>query len=143
MFPQDEIDGVLAQAQAAVDSLAADVSQLSAEGHSGPATCPPRPVPSERSDGSSPACTDKVKRILKLRVPVVVRLAERPMPLKEIIKIAPGTILEFDRTVDAELDLLANNQPIGSGVAVKVNEHFGLRVSHVGNLRHRIRSLAS
>jgi flagellar motor switch protein FliN/FliY len=79
--------------------------------------------------------------VLKLRVPVVVRLAQRPMVLKDIMRMAPGTILEFDRSVDSELDLLVNNQTIGTGAAVKVNEHFGLRIQHIGNVRQRINSL--
>lgn len=142
MFVQDEIDGVLAQAQAAVDSLAADVGRLSGAAPPTPADAPPAYAPVAPAAGASSQTSGKLKRILKLQVPVVVRLTQRPMALKEIIKIAPGTILEFDRTVDSELDLLVNNQPIGSGVAVKVNERFGLRISQVGNLRQRIRSLA-
>lgn len=64
------------------------------------------------------------------------------MPLCEILKIVPGTILEFDRRVDEQLDLLANKHQIGSGVAVKVNEQFGLRVTYIGDIKQRIRSLA-
>jgi len=82
-------------------------------------------------------------RILRIRVPVVVRLAQRSMVLNEVMKLTPGTILEFDRTVDSELDLLVNNHPIGSGVAVKVNERFGLRINRIGNLAQRIASFGA
>ena len=96
------------------------------------------------SAGPAPAPTPpggKVDRILGIQVPVVVRLAERAIPVSEVLKMSPGTILEFDRTVDMDLDLLVNNHQIGSGVAVKVNERFGLRIQKLGDLGERIRSL--
>jgi flagellar motor switch protein FliN len=149
MFSQDEIDAVLNEAQTAVSELADHVSGLvSKEGQTPPpapvAPPSPAPVPSP-PPAAAPVhlSPDRLKRILKLRVPVVVRLAERPMLLSEIMKIMPGTILEFSRTVDEELDLLANNRQIGHGVAVKVNERFGLRVTYVGDVKGRLKSLTA
>jgi flagellar motor switch/type III secretory pathway protein FliN len=133
MFSQDEIDAVLSQAQEAVDSLAQSAGVTAAPA----AAAPPVVAPLQLS---SPA-SDRTNNILKIRVPVVVRLADRPMVLNEIMKLGPGTILEFYRSVDSELDLMVNNRRIGCGVAVKVNEHFGLRLNRLGDLRQRIASL--
>ena len=150
MPSQGDIDDVLNDAQAAVDNLIHDVNGLE---KATPKTSgnPPAPPAGEttHTTSASPAtppsptlASPDIARILKLRVPVVVRLAERQMPLCEILKIVPGTILEFDRRVDEQLDLLANKHQIGSGVAVKVNEQFGLRVTYIGDIKQRIRSLA-
>jgi flagellar motor switch/type III secretory pathway protein FliN len=146
MFSQDEIDAVLNSAQDAVSELAGNVSTLVDQGGQGRA---PAAAPSSVAAAPSPPpptarpSTDRLKGILKLRVPVVVRLAERPMLLSEIMKIVPGKIIEFPRTVDEELDLLVNNHQIGSGVAVKVNERFGLRVTYVGDVKDRLKSLTA
>jgi flagellar motor switch protein FliN len=147
MFSQDEIDAVLNDAQSAVSELADNVSDLVAKGGPSSAQIPaavvaaaPTPQTPASPIGLSP---DRIKRILRLKVPVVVRLAERRMLLSEIMKMVPGTILEFSRTVDEELDLLVNNRQIGQGVAVKVNERFGLRVTFVGDVRHRLISLTA
>lgn len=136
MFSQDDIDAVLSEAQQAVDSLVDDVSGLA-------------DPPGEPANDRAPAAAAKpaagpepVQRLLKMKVPLIVRLAEQKMPLQEILKLMPGTILEFSRRCDAELDLLANNHQIGTGVAVKVDEHFGLRVTYIGDLKERITSLA-
>ena len=59
------------------------------------------------------------------------------------MNLGPGTILEFDRTVDQELDLMISNRQIGCGVAVKVNEHFGLRITYIGDVKERINSLGA
>ena len=149
MFSQDEIDAVLNDAQTAVSELAENVSGLvSKEGQSAPPApvVPPSLAPfAPQSPAVVPVKLppDRLQRILRLKVPVVVRLAERRMLLSEIMKIMPGTILEFSRTVDEELDLLANNRQIGHGVAVKVNERFGLRVTYVGDVKGRLNSLTA
>ena len=151
MFTQDDIDAVLNQAQTAVDALAQDVDDLAGKPSPGlqprPASSGPPPV--ARSSAAPPDWearlsppSAQIDRIRKLKVPVVVRLARRRMSLGEVMKVVPGTIVEFTQTVDKELDLLVNNHQIGAGVAVKVDEHFGLRVTVVGDLRKRIQSLA-
>jgi len=139
MAYQDDIDAALTEAQSAVTALATDVDKLSKPqtlaAPSIPAAAPVRPAP------PAPSLASHVQRILKLKVPVVVRLAYRRMSVGEIMKITPGTILEFSRGIEQDLDLLINNHQIGNGVAVKVSEHFGLRLTFVGNVRKRINSL--
>lgn len=83
-----------------------------------------------------------VRAILRLEVPVIVQLGAKEMRLGEVLSLAPGVIIELPKQVDEELDLLINNKAIGRGVAVKVGENFGLRVSWIGDQRARIRALA-
>ena len=78
---------------------------------------------------------------LRLEVPVIVRLGERIMALREVIGLAPGAIIELPKNAEAELDLLVNNKQIGTGTAVKVGENFGLRISYIGDVRSRIAAL--
>ena len=97
-----------------------------------------------------PVVTDKaqpnpspaeVKRILKLQVPVIVRLASKRMSLAEVMRLGGGGILEFDKANDAPLELLINNTVIGEGEAVKVGENFGLRISRIGDVRDKLEAL--
>jgi len=136
VFNQGDIDSVLNDAQAAVDSLARETGGMLDESpstvtaaHAAPPTH--HATPSARN----------IERILNLRVPVVVRIAERTLRTADIMKLAPGSIVEFDRRVDDELDLMVNNRKIGTGMAVKIGEHFGLRVGFIGDARQRIASL--
>lgn len=136
VFNQGDIDAVLNDAQAAVDSLARETGGMTGE------------LPAEELLPRSPGpihqatpTTRNIQRILKLRVPVVVRIAERTLRTADIMKLAPGSIVEFDRRVDEELDLMVNNQKVGTGMAVKIGEHFGLRVGFIGDARQRLASL--
>jgi len=80
-------------------------------------------------------------RILHLGVPVSVTLAEQDMPLRKILDVNVGVIIEFSHPFDAELDLVVGNCRIASGHAVKVGENFGLRIHRIGNLDERIKAL--
>ncbi len=82
-------------------------------------------------------------RILKIEVPVVVRVGERQMRMSEVLALVPGSIIELNKRAEDELDLLINNKQIGSGNAVKVGENFGLRVTYIGDVRERIEALGA
>ena len=81
-------------------------------------------------------------RVLKLKVPVIVRLAERKMRLSEILAVSAGAIIEFEKPFDATLDLLVNNKQVGQGQAVKSGENFGLRILTIGSLHDKVDALA-
>ena len=84
-----------------------------------------------------------VSHILNIEVPIIVQLSQRTMPLSEILNLTSGSIIEFDKPADGELELRVNNKCIGTGQAVKVGENFGLRVVRIGSLRERIHALGS
>jgi len=152
MFSQDDIDAVLSEAQEAVDTLVDDVNDLTDKPHqeaeaqpalsTPPPTSAPPPVPRAVQPVPQTSGGVPVDKLLQLRVPVAVRLAEQKLPIGEVIKLKPGTILEFDRKVEDELDFMVNRQQIGHGVAVKVDESFGIRITYIGDLETRINSLA-
>lgn len=82
-----------------------------------------------------------LQTILELTVPVIVQLGERQMSCEDVLALGPGAIIELDRSSADELDLLVNNRPVGKGVAVKVCENFGIRVSSIGTPEQRIEAM--
>jgi flagellar motor switch protein FliN len=82
-----------------------------------------------------------VQSILKLQVPMIVRLASRNMKLSQILNFGPGSMIELPKQVDEPLDLMVNNKLIGHGTAVKIGENFGLKVSAIGDSAARIKAL--
>ncbi len=79
--------------------------------------------------------------ILKLEVPIIVQLGRKAMPLGEVLAMMPGTIIELPKKADEELELLVNNRAIGTGIAVKVGENFGLQLQYIGDVRSRIQAM--
>jgi flagellar motor switch protein FliN/FliY len=83
----------------------------------------------------------ELQRILKLHVPVIVKLAERRLMLSEVMRLGTGAIIEFFKSSDEPLELLINNKVIGVGETVKVGENFGLRITQIGDLKQVIKSM--
>ena len=79
--------------------------------------------------------------ILTLEVPVIVQIAERTMPVEEVLSIVPGAIIELPKSADDDLEILVNNKAIGTGAAVKIGENYGIRVTYIGDLSQRIIAL--
>jgi flagellar motor switch protein FliN/FliY len=98
------------------------------------------PILSE-APGDAAVSPDHLQRILKIKVPVVVRLARKRLTLSEVMRLGSGAILEFNKRSDDPLELLVNNKAIGMGEAVKVGENFGLRVTSIGDVREKIQAL--
>ena len=128
---QGQIDALLTAARE--EAAAEAVALASAETSGGS-----KPVEPMRLGDSVPP---HVARLLSIRVPLIVLLASRTLPVAQIRKLSAGTILEFERDVDRPCDLLVNNRPIGRGEVVRVDENFGLRVMEIRDMASRIRSL--
>ena len=87
------------------------------------------------------AARGDVSRILRLEVPVIVKLAERKLMLSEVLRLGTGAIVEFFKRSDEPLELLINNKTIGVGETVKVGENFGLRLTQIGDVKQLIEAL--
>lgn len=83
----------------------------------------------------------ELKRILSLEVPIIVKLAERKLTLGEIMRLGQGAIIEFSKASDEPLELMVNNKTVGLGEAVKVGENFGLKLTHIGDVRQIIQAM--
>ena len=88
-----------------------------------------------------PEMTEEVKRILHLEVPVIVKLADKQLPLGDIVDLSMGSIVEFSKNAEMPLDLLVNNKVVARGTAVKVGEKFGLRIDEILPVEETIRVL--
>lgn len=99
-------------------------------------------MPLVQSESTSTTLPNDLSRILRMRVPVIVKLAERKILLSEVMRLGTGAIIEFMKRSDEPLQLLINNKVIAVGETVKVGENFGLRISQVGELKQIIQSMS-
>ncbi len=80
-------------------------------------------------------------RILNIQVPVIVRLAEKEVPMREVLNMSIGSIIEFDKSVEDSLELMVNNKPTSLGEVVTIGEKFGLKVTDIGPVVETIAQL--
>lgn len=69
------------------------------------------------------------RSLLKIKVPVTVTLASERQPLSRIIELGPGTIIQFEKSCEEQLELEVNGERVAVGEAVKVGDKFGIRIS--------------
>lgn len=98
------------------------------------------PVAPARSDDDSaePAASGQTRRLpgydrlLPLPVTVSVRLAEKRIEMGNLLNLAPGVLIKFNKPCDDYLELYVNNFRFCRGEAIKIGEKFGLKISDVG-----------
>jgi flagellar motor switch protein FliN/FliY len=83
---------------------------------------------------------DNLEHLLDVKIPLQIRLGSTRMKLEEVLRIAPGAILELDRTEDEPLEVLANGRVIARGQVVVVDERFGLKITEIGTSSERLRA---
>jgi flagellar motor switch protein FliN/FliY len=98
--------------------------------------------PTARIADSDPMPTD-LQTILRLSVPVIVQVGERFLPMDDVLALGPGAILELTKSSEDELELLVNNKVIAKGVAVKVGENFGIRITTIGSPTERVTAMGN
>jgi len=99
------------------------------------------PVLHAPSPPQASATNPELDRILRLEVPLIVKLADRKMHLSEVMRLGTGAIIEFFKSSEQPLELLVNNKVIAIGEAVKIGENFGLRIRQVGDVKQVVQAL--
>jgi flagellar motor switch protein FliN/FliY len=64
---------------------------------------------------------------------VTVELGRTQLTVRELLALAPGTVLELDRAAGSPADLLVNGRLIARGEVVVVDEDFGLRITEIAD----------
>ena len=79
------------------------------------------------------------KSLLKVKIPVGVVLARGKRPIKMILELGVGSVVQFDKSFDSLLDLQVGQMNIGTGEAVKVGDKFALRIHTIQLPQERFR----
>jgi flagellar motor switch protein FliN len=69
------------------------------------------------------------RSLLKIKVPVMVTLAETKQPIENVLAIGPGSIIHFNKPCEDSLALEIDGQKVALGEAVKVGDKFGLWIT--------------
>lgn len=97
-------------------------------------------VPRE-SRGEHKIDHSKLDMILDVELPLYVRLGKTRMKIKDILKLAPGSIIELDRSVDDYVELVVNGKTVALGDVVVVESNFGFRIKEIISKYERISNL--
>jgi flagellar motor switch protein FliN/FliY len=76
--------------------------------------------------------------ILDVAVTLALEVGRTRMPVRELLQLAPGAIVELDRLASEPLDVLVNGVRIARGEVVVVNDKFGIRLTDVVSATERM-----
>jgi flagellar motor switch protein FliN/FliY len=91
--------------------------------------------------GAAPAAPNDINMILDIPVQLTVELGRTKIPIKHILQLAQGSVVELDRLAGAPMDVLVNGCLIAQGEVVVVNDKFGIRLTDVIAPDERLRRL--
>jgi flagellar motor switch protein FliN len=83
------------------------------------------------SDGAVSRRVGDLARILDVPVTVSAVLGHVRLPVNELLKISPGTILELDRKVGEPVDILVNDRLVARGEVVLVDDRLGVTMTEI------------
>ena len=83
-----------------------------------------------------------INMILDIPVQLTVELGRTRIPIKHILQLAQGSVVELDAMAGEPMDVLVNGYLIAQGEVVVVNEKFGIRLTDVVTPSERMRRLS-
>ncbi|TBR09571.1 MAG: flagellar motor switch protein FliN [Rugosibacter sp.] len=79
--------------------------------------------------------------IMDIPVALTVELGRTKIPIRNLLQLAHGSIVELDGLAGEPMDILINGTLIAQGEVVVVNEKFGIRLTDIITPQERIRKL--
>ena len=98
----------------------------------------PRPFSSTGPDGSA----QDINMVLDIPVQLSVELGRTKVPIKHILQLGQGSVVELDALAGEPMDVLVNGYLIAQGEVVVVNDKFGIRLTDVVTPSERLRRVS-
>jgi flagellar motor switch protein FliN len=112
------------------DAIAAALGQ----GFSPPPSKPQAtPKSSSGMSGSS-----NLNLLMDVTMSLTVELGRTNMLIKDVLQLSDGAVVELDKMVGEDLDLLANGKLIGRGKIIIIDDYYGVQVTHIVNPMERL-----
>ncbi|MDF2550449.1 MAG: chemotaxis protein CheC [Chlamydiales bacterium] len=83
-----------------------------------------------------------LERLYDIKVKVEVILGSTRMPLENILKLHPGSVVELNKLAGEAVDILANGKLIAKAEVVVIEENFGIKVLEIIGAKQKL-SLAA
>lgn len=123
------------------DSMADEWAAALAEQTEVEAGAKAAPMEELRDDGRAMMGNDKLDVILDIPVTLSMEVGRTQIPIRNLLQLNQGSVVELDRMAGEPLDVLVNGTLIAHGEVVVVNEKFGIRLTDVMSPHERIKKL--
>ncbi|KNZ31923.1 MAG: flagellar motor switch protein FliN [Methylibium sp. NZG] len=94
------------------------------------------------SSSGAVAAGNDINMILDIPVQLTVELGRTRIPIKHILQLAQGSVVELETMAGEPMDVLVNGYLIAQGEVVVVNDKFGIRLTDIVTPSERMRRLS-
>ncbi len=94
------------------------------------------------STGATESQINDINRVLDIPVLLSVELGRTKVPIKHILQLGQGSVVELDALAGEPMDVLVNGYLIAQGEVVVVNDKFGIRLTDVVTPSERLRRVS-
>ena len=133
---EDEWAAAMAEAEALGEGESNDIQAAPLESFSG-SVGGPQATPGLGSGSETP----DLDVILDIPVTISMEVGNTSIPIRNLLQLNQGSVVELDRLAGEPLDVLVNGTLIAHGEVVMVNDKFGIRLTDVVSPSERIRRL--
>jgi flagellar motor switch protein FliN len=81
--------------------------------------------------GAGPGPAGDLDLLADVELTVTVELGRIRLPLRELLRLQEGSVVELDRLAGTPVDVLANGTPVARGDVVVVGDELGVRISEL------------
>jgi flagellar motor switch protein FliN/FliY len=92
--------------------------------------------------GNPGGAGNDINMILDIPVQLTVELGRTRIPIKHILQLAQGSVVELEALAGEPMDVLVNGYLIAQGEVVVVNDKFGIRLTDIVTPSERMRRLS-
>jgi flagellar motor switch protein FliN/FliY len=105
------------------------------------ALTPPVDAPPEATRTSRGDIPPTMDLLLDVELPVSVSFGKTEIPMKDVLKLTTGSIVELNRGVNEPVEVLVNHCLIARGEVVVVEGNYGVRIQQIISRSDRLRSV--
>jgi flagellar motor switch protein FliN len=95
-----------------------------------------------KSGAAASGSMQDIQMVLDIPVQLSVELGRTRVPIKYILQLAQGSIVELDALAGEPMDVLVNGYLIAQGEVVVVNDKFGIRLTDIVTPSERMKRLS-
>ena len=88
-----------------------------------------------------PARSRTMELLLDVELPVSISFGRAMLPMKDVLKLTTGSIVELNRGLNDPVEVLVNQCLIARGEVVVVEGNYGIRIQEIASRQDRLRSL--
>ena len=73
----------------------------------------------------------KIEMLLDINMPITVTLGGTEIPVKQLLQLCPGSVLQLDKLIDEPAELYVQDIKFATGDIVIVDGHFAIRIKEI------------